>query len=335
MTHYGDPDFESAPVNGLAHPDFAARRRSMRVGKALPWPVEAGDPWPYERFVDAPERIETRAGAPRLSGTSQAAAADREGNVASICMSIGGSFGSLVHVPELGIVLNNAMQNFDPRPDHPNAIKPGKMPIFAAPVLAAARQGEGRFAGAGSGGYRIQSAVLHAFMNVVDHRMRIQRAIDHPRVHCQGRETWVDARIPRRSGAASPARDTRSSWSRKIRAASTSPASARSPGSRAAACCGPARGRCGVPRWRGTECSCRGRSRETGGHRRSILLDHPTLRPDGRESRAGVPIHADRARNGSTARVCGRKAGSLHAPARWSGVARRRSHPRPIGRATA
>ena len=196
MTHYGDPDFERAPVNGLADAGFAAhRRRAMRVHKALPRPVEPGDPWPYERFVDAPERIETRPGAARVSGTSQAATADREGNMASICMSIGGSFGSLVHVPELGIVLNNAMQNFDPRPDHPNAIKPGKMPVFAAPVLVAARQGEGRFAGAGSGGYRIQTAVLHAFMNVVDHRMRIQRAIDHPRVHCQGRETWVDARI--------------------------------------------------------------------------------------------------------------------------------------------
>ena len=115
--------------------------------------------------------------------------------MASICMSIGGAFGSLVHVPELGIVLNNAMQNFDPRPDHPNAIKPGKMPIFAAPVLVAARGGEGRFAAAGAGGYRIETAVLHAFMNVVDYRMRIQRAIDHPRVHCQGRETLVDARI--------------------------------------------------------------------------------------------------------------------------------------------
>ena len=196
MTHYGDPDFESAPVNGLADAGFAAhRRRAMRVHKALPRPVEPGNPWPYERFVDAPERIETRPGAARLSGTSQAAAADREGNMASICMNIGGAFGSLVHVPELGIVLNNAMQNFDPRPDHPNAIKPGKMPIFAAPVLVAARQGEGRFAGAGAGGYRIETAVLHAFMNVIDHRMRIQRAIDHPRVHCQGRETWVDARI--------------------------------------------------------------------------------------------------------------------------------------------
>ena len=197
MTHYGDPDFENAPVNGLANADFAAhRRRTMRVHSALPRPVEAGDPWPYERFVDAPERIETRTGTARVSGTSQVAAADREGNMASICMSIGGAFGSLVHVPELGIMLNNAMQNFDPRPDHPNGIKPGKMPIFAAPVLVAARQGEARFAGAGSGGYRIQTAVLHAFMNVVDHRMRVQRAVDHPRVHCQGRETWVDGRIP-------------------------------------------------------------------------------------------------------------------------------------------
>ena len=197
MTHYGDPDFENAPVNGLAHTDFAAhRRRAMRVRKALPRPVEPGDPWPYERFVDAPERIETRLGTARVAGTTQAAAADREGNMAAVCMSIGGAFGSLVHVPELGIVLNNAMQNFDPRPNHPNAIKPGKMPIFAAPVLVAARRGEGRFAGSGSGGYRIQTGVLHAFMNVVDHRMRIQRAIDHPRVHCQGRETYVDGRIP-------------------------------------------------------------------------------------------------------------------------------------------
>ena len=157
MTHYGDPDFENAPVNGLAHTGFAAeRRRAMRVASALPRPVEAGNPWPWERFVDAPERIETRPGAARVSGTSQVAVADREGNMASICMSIGGAFGSLVHVPELGIVLNNAMQNFDPRPDHPNAIKPGKMPILAAPVLVAARGGEGRFAGAGSGGYRIR-----------------------------------------------------------------------------------------------------------------------------------------------------------------------------------
>ena len=196
MTHYGDPDFENAPVNGLAHAGFAShRRRALRVRTALPRPVEAGNPWPYERFVDAPERVETRTGAARASGTSQVAVADREGNLASICMSIGGAFGSLVHVPDLGIVLNNAMQNFDPRSDHPNAIKPGKMPIFAAPVLIAARDGEGRFAGAGSGGYRIETAVLHTFMNVIDHRMRVQRAVDHPRVHCQGSETYVDARI--------------------------------------------------------------------------------------------------------------------------------------------
>ena len=78
MTHYADPDFENAPVNGLAHPGFAAHRhRAMRVRKALPRPFEAGNPWPYERFVDAPEHIEARAGAPRLSGTSQAATADR------------------------------------------------------------------------------------------------------------------------------------------------------------------------------------------------------------------------------------------------------------------
>ena len=71
------------------------------------------------------------------------------------------------------------------------------MPIFAAPVLVAAPPGgRGASRGRARAGYRIQTGVLHAFMNVVDHRMRIQRAIDHPRVHCQGRETCVDGRIP-------------------------------------------------------------------------------------------------------------------------------------------
>ena len=37
--------------------------------------------------------------------------------------------------PGTGVVLNNSMQNFDPRPEQANCIKPGKMPIFAAPSL--------------------------------------------------------------------------------------------------------------------------------------------------------------------------------------------------------
>jgi gamma-glutamyltranspeptidase/glutathione hydrolase len=99
-------------------------------------------------------------------------------------------------VPGTGIILNNSMQNFDPRPDQANCIKPGKMPIFAAPSLVAEKDGRAVFAACGSGGYRITTGVLHAFLNATDFGMGPQAAVDAPRVHCQGQETFVDARIP-------------------------------------------------------------------------------------------------------------------------------------------
>lgn len=197
ITHYGDPDFEQTPVDGLTSRAFAdARRRLIRMGRAVPRPVAPGDPWPFDASGPKPTAVETRPTLGRPAGTSQMVAADADGNVAATIVSITNGFGSLVHVPEVGVFLNNAMQNFDPRPDHPNRIRPGKMPVFAAPALVAARRGRGTFAAAGSGGYRIETGVLHTFMNVVDHGLGVQAALDHPRVHSQGDETTVDVRIP-------------------------------------------------------------------------------------------------------------------------------------------
>ena len=194
MTHYGDPDYVESPLAGLSSRAFAAeRRRRIRVRQALPRPIEPGDPWRFEASGPSAEVLTDRCSLARREGTSQAATADAEGNIAATCMSVGSWFGSLVYVPEVGCFLNNAMQNYDP-----NSIAPGKMPIFAAPALVAARRGRGVFAGSGSGGYRIETGVLHAFMNVVDHRMRIQDAVDAPRVHCTGAATVVDPRIPAR-----------------------------------------------------------------------------------------------------------------------------------------
>jgi gamma-glutamyltranspeptidase/glutathione hydrolase len=94
------------------------------------------------------------------------------------------------------VILNNAMQNFDPRPEQPNSIQPGKMPIFAVPTLAMAENGRALFGGCGSGGYRILTGVLHCLLHTLDFGMGLQAAVDAPRVHCQGQETYVDARLP-------------------------------------------------------------------------------------------------------------------------------------------
>ena len=197
MTHYGDPDFVRSPTSGLTNPAFAAvRRRLLRMNKALARPVEAGNPWPYDLSAYAPQRVSNLVTTAKRNGTSQVAAADRFGNVVSTCVSVGGSYGSYIYVPDAGIFMNNAMQNFDPRPEHPSHIEPGKMPIFAAPAIAAAKGARGFFASSGSGGYRIEPGVLQTMMNVIDFGMPVQQAVDHPRVHCQGGPTYVDTRIP-------------------------------------------------------------------------------------------------------------------------------------------
>jgi gamma-glutamyltranspeptidase / glutathione hydrolase len=197
MHYYADLDFGPSPVNGLASPQFAASRAaSIRLDRAAPRPIAPGDPWPYERELPVTEALATRPSASGLSGTSQMVAADADGNVAALITSLTSGFGSLLLVPDAGFFLNNSMRNFDPRPDRANCIAPGKMPIFAVPAIAAEQDGVGLFGACGSGGYRITSGVLHALVNHVDFGMRLQQAVDSPRVHCQGEETFVDSRIP-------------------------------------------------------------------------------------------------------------------------------------------
>jgi len=197
MVHYGDPDCTRSPVNGLASRAFAQERAAViRIDRAAPRPIVAGDPWPYESALDAPEIIPTAPSVGGVDGTSQMAAADRDGNLATLITSLTSGFGSLVRVPGTGVLLNNAMQNFDPRPARANGIAPGKMPIFGAPSLVVAKDGRAVFGACGSGGYRIIDGVVHAMVNVLDFDMGVQAAVDAPRVHCQGRDTFVDARIP-------------------------------------------------------------------------------------------------------------------------------------------
>jgi gamma-glutamyltranspeptidase/glutathione hydrolase len=197
MRYYGDPDFAASPVTGLASPEFAASRAAgIRIDRAAPRPIPPGDPWPYQREPAVAEAIPTRPSASGLSGTSQMVAADADGNVVALITSLTSAFGSLILVPDGGFFLNNAMRNFDPRPDRANCIAPGKMPIFAVPAIAAERDGVAVFGAGGSGGYRITSGVLHALVNHLDFGMRVQPAVDCARVHCQGEETYVDSRIP-------------------------------------------------------------------------------------------------------------------------------------------
>jgi gamma-glutamyltranspeptidase / glutathione hydrolase len=194
VTYYGDPDHTESPVDGLASREFAAlRAQGIRLDRAAPRPIATADPWPFDPGDGAAAPPPSVGGA---RGTTQVVAADAEGNLVALITTIGDDFGSLVAVPGTGILLNNSMMNYDPRPGRSNSIAPGKMPFFAVPAIVATRDGRGVFAAAGSGGYPILAGVLHTMVNAVDHDLPIQAAIDEPRVHSQGERTYVDRRVP-------------------------------------------------------------------------------------------------------------------------------------------
>jgi gamma-glutamyltranspeptidase/glutathione hydrolase len=197
LTYYSDPRFVPSPVDGLASHGFGhARAAGIRLDRAAPRPIAAADPWPFESTVPDPG---TRPAGPtqaRIKGTSQMAAVDRWGNMATLCTSLGLGFGSLVTVPGTGVLLHDVMYSFDARPGHPNSIAPGKLYGPGVPVLIAAKGDRPVFGTCGSGGTRIETGCLHTLIYMLDHGMQVQEAAALPRVHCQGNETVVDERIP-------------------------------------------------------------------------------------------------------------------------------------------
>jgi gamma-glutamyltranspeptidase/glutathione hydrolase len=188
--HSGDPDFSEDPVHQLGGAPFAAvRAAALGIDRVASRPVTASAPWLV------PGRAPRPGSVGGVHGTTQVVAADADGNLAALITTIGSDFGARIAVPGTGIVLNNGMVNYDPRPDRANSIAPGKMPFFAVPAIVAARGGRAAFAAAGSGGYPILAGVINTMVNVVDHRLGVQAAIDLPRVHSQGHRTFIDARV--------------------------------------------------------------------------------------------------------------------------------------------
>lgn len=196
IQYYGDPDQGfRAVAEALANPALGAWwAQQIRLDRTLPRPVQPAD---LAAFAFEPiEQRQELAWPPRLQGTTQLAAADAEGNMASVITSISASFGSQVLVPGTGVLLNNGMGNFDPRPGRPNSIRPGAMPIFAVPTLLAYDDKGAAFASGGSGGYRIMPAILFPFLYWLEFGRELPAAIESPRLHCQGKDTFLDSRVP-------------------------------------------------------------------------------------------------------------------------------------------
>jgi gamma-glutamyltranspeptidase/glutathione hydrolase len=122
---------------------------------------------------------------------------DRHGNMVALTQTLLSVFGSKVVLPSTGILMNNGIMWFDPRPGSPNALGPGKRPLTNMCPVIARRDGKPWFAIGASGGRRIFPAVMQIASFLVDHGLYLEEAFHRPRIDASGADfVGVDPRLP-------------------------------------------------------------------------------------------------------------------------------------------
>jgi gamma-glutamyltranspeptidase/glutathione hydrolase len=122
---------------------------------------------------------------------------DRDGNMVAVTQTLLSVFGSKVVLPNTGILMNNGIMWFDPRPESPNSLAPGKRPLTNMCPVIVRRGDQPWFAIGASGGRKIFPAVFQIMSFLIDHGMMLEDAFHQPRIDASGGEAvGVDPRLP-------------------------------------------------------------------------------------------------------------------------------------------
>ena len=169
-----DPAFVAVPVKRLLSKDYAAERRSrIDMTRARGWSAEV-----------EPGQL--------ASHTTHVTIADGMGNVVASTQTINSLFGSRVMVPGTGMIPNNYMHVFDPRPGRASSVAPGKRVTSSMAPVIVLKNGKPAFALGLPGGLRIFPSVMQALSNLIDHGMTVQEAVEAPRVWTQGHALEIE-----------------------------------------------------------------------------------------------------------------------------------------------
>jgi gamma-glutamyltranspeptidase/glutathione hydrolase len=144
-------------------------------------------------------RLETygHAGATNNPGcTSHVSVIDAEGNMAALTNSLLSRFGAKVTLPGTGILMNNGMMWFDPRPGRPNAIAAGQRPLANMCPVIATRDGVPAFAMGAAGGRQIVPSLVQLTSFLVDFGLTPEAAFHVPRLDASTRTILCNARMP-------------------------------------------------------------------------------------------------------------------------------------------
>jgi len=178
----GDPAFVDIPVERLTSKEYAASRRAQIS------PRRAGE---YGAIVGMMGGV-----AAGSAHTTHVTTADADGNVVAMTQTINNLFGSKATVPGTGVLLNNTMALFDPHPGTPASIAPGKRVTSSMAPTIVLRDGKPAWALGLPGGVRIFTSVFQAVVNLIDHGMSLQEALEAPRIWTQGQELEMEQDIP-------------------------------------------------------------------------------------------------------------------------------------------
>jgi len=173
----GDPAYVNVPVERLTSKDYAGERRgAIDLARAQTW----------------------GAGVEQLEGahTTHMTAADALGNVVATTQTINNLFGAKFLIPGLGAIPNNYMNLFDPRPGHALSLAPGKRVTTSMSPMMALRDGKLVYALGLPGGKRIFPSAMQALINLIDHGMSLQEAVEAPRVWTEGNALEVEQAVP-------------------------------------------------------------------------------------------------------------------------------------------
>ena len=181
-----DPDFVPVPVARLTSRAYAEERRAA---------------------------ITDRAGAYRAAvtpgdggNTTHVTVADRWGGIVAATQTINGLFGARIGIPGTGLIANNYMFNFEPRPGRALSVAPGKRVFTSMAPMIALRDGAPAFALGCPGGLRIFGSVMQAIISLLDHGMDLQHAVEAPRIWTEGAALELEPGIPAETEAALAAR---------------------------------------------------------------------------------------------------------------------------------
>ena len=178
--YLGDTDFVKVPLKGITSKAYADALSNQinRFRAVISKDIKPGSAPKYES-----------------AETTHFSIVDKEGNAVSNTYTINFSFGSGIVVEGAGFLLNNEMDDFSAKPGVPNAygliggeanaVAPHKRMLSSMSPTIVKKDGKVYIVTGSPGGSRIITTTLQVIMNVIDHRMNIQEAVNAPRVHHQ------------------------------------------------------------------------------------------------------------------------------------------------------